>query len=324
MTDEQSVGDKAVDRARSGAIGLGGTNDRADREPTIEEDCRLGHDQVGLGQFAVGVEVGEDQTVRGIGQGRRIAGFILPRLEVHNLGAADAEQNSQHLVVGDPLGERGVYAGASLLDPREVEAGRVGDRLQVVRRSEVAIVSRNRRKLPSSQAWDGLREGVAEVGVQRVAAVARPETGVDGQLHQVGEPVPDQSLNSGGSATHQGAKLIQIDGFGAFRGQIRIKEPCVGNLIVGVIMDVLRHVPIEDLNGGGIGRIPGSSGNFGVLDSAEFVVLLPQVGFDEFRCRQQPKNSLVSRCKTATRSCGGGIGQQSRADGSRSHGERFA
>jgi hypothetical protein len=41
----------------------------------------------------------------------------VPRLEVHNLGAADAEQNSQHLVVGDPLGERGVYAGASLLDP---------------------------------------------------------------------------------------------------------------------------------------------------------------------------------------------------------------
>jgi len=150
LTDEQSVGDKAVDRARGGAIGLGGTNDRADREPTIEEDCRLGHDQVGLGQFAVGVEVGEDQTVRGIGQGRRIAGFVVPRLEVHNLGAADAEQNSQHLVVGDPLGERGVYAGASLLDPREVEAGRVGDRLQVVRRSEVAIVSRNRRKLPSS------------------------------------------------------------------------------------------------------------------------------------------------------------------------------
>ena len=25
----------------------------------IEEDCRLGHDQVGLGQFAVGVEVGK-------------------------------------------------------------------------------------------------------------------------------------------------------------------------------------------------------------------------------------------------------------------------
>ena len=98
----------------------------------------------------------------------------------------------------------------------------------------------------------------------------------------------------------------------------------MGNLIVGVVVNVLRHVPIEDLNGGGIGRTPGSSGNFGVLDSAEFVVLLPQIGFDEFRCRQQPKNSLVSRCKTATRSCGGDIGQQSRADGSRSHGERFA
>ena len=48
---------------------------------------------------------------------------------MHNLAAADAEQDSQHLGVGDPLGERGVEAGTTLLDPREVEAGRVGDRL---------------------------------------------------------------------------------------------------------------------------------------------------------------------------------------------------
>jgi len=89
----------------------------------------LGHDQVGLGQFTVGVEVGKDQTVRGIGEGRRIAGFVLPGLEVHNLAAAYAEQDSQHLVVGDPLGERSVEARTTLLDPREVEAGRVGDRL---------------------------------------------------------------------------------------------------------------------------------------------------------------------------------------------------
>ena len=139
-------------------------------------------------QFAVGVEVGEHQPVRGIGQGRRIAGFVVPGLEVHDLGAADAEQDAQHLRVGDPLGQRGVEAGAALLDEREVEARRVGDRLEVVRRGEVGVGSGNRRKLPLSQAWDGLRERVAEVGVLRVAAVARPPTRVHGELHQVGEP----------------------------------------------------------------------------------------------------------------------------------------
>ena len=71
-----------------------------DRELAIEEDRRLGHDQVGLEQFAVGVEVGEDQTVRGVGQGRRVAGFVLPGLEVHDLAAADAEQDAQHLLCG--------------------------------------------------------------------------------------------------------------------------------------------------------------------------------------------------------------------------------
>ena len=167
-----------------------------------------------------------------------------------------------------------------------------------------------------------MREGVAEVGVERVAAVARPETGVDGQLHQVREP--SDLLGARCLTARQSAKLIQIDGFGPFRGQIGVKERGVGNLIICVIMDILIHVLIEDLNGGGIGRVPSSPWDFVVLDAAEFVVLLPQIGFDEFRCRQQPKNSLVSRCKTATRSCGGDIGQQSRADGSRSHGERFA
>jgi len=92
------------------------------------------------------------------------------------------------------------------------------------------------------------------------------------------------------------------------------KSLAVGVLIVGVIVNVLRHVPIEDLNGGGIGWAPFSPWDFGVLDSAEFVVLLPQIGFDEFRRRQQPKNSLISRCETATRSRRRGISQQPSAD----------
>ena len=70
-----------------------------DRELAVEEDRRLGHDQVGLSQLTVGVEVGEREPAGGIGQGRRVAGFVLPGLEVHDLGAADAEQDAQHLWV---------------------------------------------------------------------------------------------------------------------------------------------------------------------------------------------------------------------------------
>ena len=127
MPDEQPVGGQGVDRAHGSAFGLGRPDDRDDRELAIEEDRRLGHDQVGLRRLTVGVQVGEDQTIRRVGERRRVAGFVVPGLEVHDLGAPDAEQDPQHLGMGDPLGELRVEAGAALLDEGEVEAGRVGD-----------------------------------------------------------------------------------------------------------------------------------------------------------------------------------------------------
>src|SRR2546428_11819431 len=92
--------------------------------------------------------------------------------------------------MGNPLRQRWVDAGAALLDEREVEARRVGDRLDVVSGGEVAIVSGNRRKLPFQQTRDGWGERVTEIGVLGAAAVLRPVTGVHGELHEVGEP-PD-------------------------------------------------------------------------------------------------------------------------------------
>src|SRR5437660_1642592 len=68
----------------------------------------------------------------------------------------------------------------------------------------------------------------------------------------------------------------------------------------------------------------GSAGDFGVLDAAEFVVLLPQIGFDDFCCRQESKNVRVSHREINTRARSGGISQQSGADGSCSDGERSA
>src|SRR5437762_11993828 len=56
----------------------------------------------------------------------------------------------------------------------------------------------------------------------------------------------------------------------------------MADLIVGVVVDVLVHVLVQHRKGSGVGWISGSAGDFGVLDSAEFVVLLPQIGFDDF------------------------------------------
>ena len=110
--------------------------------------------------------------------------------------------------IADSLSQRRVEAGAALLDRREVKAGGVGDRLQVVGGREVIIGSRNRGKLPGEQVGNGLRERVAEVRVLSVAAVPRPPTGVHGQLHQVGEPL--DLLRAGRLAARQGAERLEI------------------------------------------------------------------------------------------------------------------
>ena len=78
----------------------------------VEEDGRLGHDQVRLQELTVGVEVGEGKPGGGVSQRWGVPGFVLPRLEMHRLGRADAEQDAQHFSACDPLGERGVEAGA--------------------------------------------------------------------------------------------------------------------------------------------------------------------------------------------------------------------
>ncbi len=83
---------------------------------------------------------------------------------------ADTKQDSQNFQIGGPLSQRGVEAGATLLDKPKMESRRVGDRLDMVVRGQVAIVSGNRRKLPGAQTRDSLRERITEIGVLRAAA----------------------------------------------------------------------------------------------------------------------------------------------------------
>ena len=82
-----------------------------------------------------GTCIGIDSTVEvrecevAIGYIGRITCFVVPRLEVRDLGAADTQQDPQDLQVGYLLCERGIQAAAALLDEREVESRSVRDGL---------------------------------------------------------------------------------------------------------------------------------------------------------------------------------------------------
>ena len=211
---------------------------------------------------------------------------------MHDLRAANAEQDPQRLGMGDPLGERGVEARTALLDEGEVEAGRVGDRLEVVGRAEVVVAAWDCRELPCAEARDCLRERVAEVGVLRVAAVAGPEAGVDGQLRQVGET--SDLLGAGRLAARQGAELVQVDRLCAVGLQVGVDEADVAHLVVGVVVDVLVHVPVQHLDRVRVVRIAASAGHFAVLDAGELVVLLPEIGLDDLGRSEEPENRRVA------------------------------
>ena len=132
LTDEQPIRGQGIERGHCSSGCIGRTNDRDDRERAAKEYGGFGHDQVGLERLPAkrrGIEVGKRQPIGGVGERRRIAGFVVPRLKVHCFGGAETEQDSQHFRVGDPLSQRWVQAGAALFDKSEVEAGRVGDRL---------------------------------------------------------------------------------------------------------------------------------------------------------------------------------------------------
>ena len=95
----------------------------------------------------------------------------------------------------------------------------------------------------------------------------------------------------------------------------------MGEFIIRVVVDVYRHVPIKDFEGGGIGCIASPAWNFAVLDSSEFVVLDPKVGLEYFRRRCEPEQGRVSRREATTRFRRRDVGQQSGADGSCSNGD---
>jgi hypothetical protein len=56
----------------------------------------------------------------------------------------------------------------------------------------------------------------------------------------------------------------------------------------------LRHVPVDRHKEVAIGLVAASAQNFAVLDSAELVVLFPQIGLEDLDGRKKTKNIRVS------------------------------
>ena len=183
-----------------------------------------------------------------------------------------------------------------------------------LRRPQVVVAAWDGGELPRGEAGDGLREGVAEVGVLRVAAVARPVARVDGELHQVGEP--SDPCCAGRLAAGEGAERVEVDRLLTARPQVGVDEVGVALLVVGVVVDVLVHVLVDDGERLGVRPIAASAGDLAVLDAAELVVLLPEIGFEQLSGGEELENRSVSRREGLTGQRGRRVDQESpRAEG---------
>src|SRR6476660_7729686 len=100
--------------------------------------------------------------------------------------------------------------------------------------------------------------------------------------------------------------------------EVGVKECEMGVLILGIIVDVLVHIAIKDLQGLSIDWTPSSSRDFAVLDPSELVVLAPEIGLEDFGRRREPEQGRVSSRNTVACSCRSGVNKKSRADCSRS------
>src|SRR5947207_6966497 len=68
----------------------------------------------------------------------------------------------------------------------------------------------------------------------------------------------------------------------------------MGPLIFGVVVDVLIHVLIELRYSVVVRLISSATWFLTVLNSGEFVVLNPEIGFENFRCGGEPEKSSVA------------------------------
>ncbi len=162
LADEEPVIDEAVDSSGRIELTCSGRANDGDLRQAFNEVCWFGHDQICLERFWLPnrqIDKGQSSARLIVGQGNRVAGLIVPDLEVHDFGSANADGDAKHLRVRNALAERGVETGASLLDESEVKSSRVSDRLSMIRVAQVGKSCGNCGMLAFIQAWYGLRKG---------------------------------------------------------------------------------------------------------------------------------------------------------------------
>src|SRR5882672_6405398 len=118
--------------------------------------------------------------------------------------------------------------------------------------------------LASGDRWNRLREVVAEIWILCAAAITGIPGGVHRKLHKICES--SDLLCTSRLAAGENAKVVEVDGICAFRGEVGVNELFVRQLILGIVVNVLVHVPVENLDSLGISRISSASGHFFILN----------------------------------------------------------
>src|SRR5258708_20448094 len=156
LADEASHGGQEIREAHGNAVCLSGTNDGAWRKLPAEEWGRVRNNQVGFKILAAerwGIQVWKSNGYTGHRiDGRQRGGItclVRPRLKVHRLNGANADQDSQNFQMSGPQCHRGIEAVATLIDGRELENCGIRDRLKEFRILCVVISPGNRRILPN-------------------------------------------------------------------------------------------------------------------------------------------------------------------------------
>src|SRR5580704_1530485 len=134
----------------------------------------------------------------------------------------------------------------------------------------VGVASGNRRMLMHIQTRDCLSEGRLRIEIRiGDAAVARPETGVNSELREIGEPL-ELLVCSVRYAAWQSSKTAEVNRLRTLRLQVCFQEGSVADLVIGIVVNILGHVAIKNLKSGHIEWIPSiDSRDFVVLDSSE-------------------------------------------------------
>src|SRR5262249_17277720 len=100
-------------------------------------------------------------------------------------------------------------------------------------------------------------------------------------------------------AALQRPELLKIRRTRAFRLQISIQEFVVRDLVVGVVVDILRKIVVDRFQLFGVLGISGSAGDLVILNSAQLVVLNPEIGLENFRSRSKAQQSSVAFAQLA-------------------------